>query len=210
MKSMKAVRARKLPDGHQSADVVCTGEEFVMLELLDRLMEYRSNGEHVRKTFHRLRRSGLFDDIPGLVFREGDERDPLSRLINTGIQRMVQDLDELPMPVPAMALIEPPHRRATLSSRPLALNRVRKHSGMASLVTTHGCKFHCPYCPIPAYNQFTFRHKSSERLRDEMKEIAERTGIHAFFGTDDNFFNNRETVAEVFAGLAKGTVHGKP
>jgi radical SAM superfamily enzyme YgiQ (UPF0313 family) len=81
---------------------------------------------------------------------------------------------------------------------------------MVSLVTTHGCKFHCPYCPIPAYNQFTFRWKSPHRLRDEMETIAERTGIHAFFGTDDNFFNNRETVEQIFTELVKGKVHGKP
>src|SRR5437868_2898398 len=74
-----------------SADVVCTGEEFILLELLDRLMEHRVRREHLRKTFHRLRRSGLLDDIPGLVFREGDEKAPLSRLIHTGIQRLVQN-----------------------------------------------------------------------------------------------------------------------
>src|SRR5947207_4082441 len=34
------------PDGNQSADVVCTGEEFVLMELLDRLMDYRGQGEH--------------------------------------------------------------------------------------------------------------------------------------------------------------------
>src|SRR5207248_5074450 len=181
-----------------------------LLELLDRIMEHKVGGEHPRKTFHRLRRSGLLDDIQGLVFREGDEKAPLGRLINTGIQRMVQDLDELPMPVTAMGLIEPPHRRATLAHRPMAMNRIRKYSGMVSLVTTHGCKFHCPYCPIPAYNQFTFRVKSSERLRDEMEVIATRTGINAFFGTDDNFFNNRETVAEIFEGLRHGRVRGKP
>src|SRR5205085_4642428 len=42
------------PDGGQSADVVCTGEEFVVLQLMDRLMEYRGRGEHSGKTFHRL------------------------------------------------------------------------------------------------------------------------------------------------------------
>jgi radical SAM superfamily enzyme YgiQ (UPF0313 family) len=164
----------------------------------------------LRKTFHRMRRSGLLDDIPGLVFREGDEKAPLGRLINTGIQRMVQNLDELPHPVTSLGLLEPPHRRRTLSRNAVPLNKLSRYAGMVSLVTTHGCKFHCPYCPIPAYNQFTFRFKSSERLRDEMQVIAERTGIHAFFGTDDNFFNNRETVEEVFAGLSKGTVRGKP
>src|SRR5712691_1127907 len=198
------------PDGEYSADVVVTGEEFVALELLDRLLESRSGGEHLRKTFHRLRRSGLLDDIPGLVFREGDEKAPLNRLINTGIQRLVQDLDELPHPLTSLGLIEPPHRRLTLSSHPIEVSRLHRYAGMVSLVTTHGCKFHCPYCPIPAYNQFTFRYKSPARLRDEMQTIAERTGIPNFFGTDDNFFNNRETVEEIFAELAKGKVRGKP
>jgi radical SAM superfamily enzyme YgiQ (UPF0313 family) len=197
-------------EGRCDADVVVTGEEFVALELLDRVMEYRGTGEHPRKTFHRLRRSGLLDDIPGLVFREGDEKAPLGRLINTGIQRLVQDLDELPHPVTSLSLLEPPHRRRTLSSRAVMPARLHRYAGMISVVTTHGCKFHCPYCPIPAYNQFTFRFKSAERLRDEMMEMALRTGINAFFGTDDNFFNNRETVADIFTGLAKGSVNGKP
>jgi radical SAM superfamily enzyme YgiQ (UPF0313 family) len=204
------------PGGRYDADVAVTGEEFVALELLDRIMESRSGSEHPRKTFHRLRRSGLLDDIPGLVFRppewepEATETRGEGRLINTGIQRLVQDLDELPHPVVSLGLLEPPHRRRTLSARPIAVDRLHRYAGMVSLVTTHGCKFHCPYCPIPAYNQFTFRHKSPARLRDEMAAIAERTGIHAFFGTDDNFFNNRETVEEIFTELARGTVHGKP
>jgi radical SAM superfamily enzyme YgiQ (UPF0313 family) len=198
------------PQQRFSADVACTGEEFVILELLDRMMEARAGNEHLRKTFHRLRRSGLLDDIPGLVFQEGDEKAPVGRLINTGVQRMVQNLDELPHPVNSLGLLEPPHNRTSLSSRPVLVDKLHRFAGMISLVTTHGCKFHCPYCPIPAYNQFTFRWKSSERLRDEIEQIATQTGIHAFFGTDDNFFNNRETVFEVFDGLRSGKVHGKP
>src|SRR5260370_19960423 len=87
------------PEGKYSADVVVTGEEYVALELLDRIMEHQAGGEPPRKTFHRLRRSGLLDDIPGLVFREGDEKDALGRLINTGIQRLFQNLDQFPHPV---------------------------------------------------------------------------------------------------------------
>jgi radical SAM superfamily enzyme YgiQ (UPF0313 family) len=198
------------PNGQDDADVVVTGEEFVALELLDRIMEFRSQGEHPRKVFHRLRRSGLLDDIPGLVFREGDEKAPIGRLINTGIQRLVQNLDELPHPIASLGLLEPPHRRRTLSHRPVETSKLHRYAGLISVVTTHGCKFHCPYCPIPAYNQFTFRYKGAERMADEMRVMAENTGIHAFFGTDDNFFNNRDTVAELFAGMAKGKVNGKP
>ena len=192
-----------------SADVACTGEEFVLMQLLDRIMAHRGFGEHPRKVFHRLRRAGILNDIPGLVFREGDEQDPLSRLIDTGIQRMVQDLDELPHPLIGMSLIEKPHNRATLSRMPLEPTRVHKYCGAAALVTTHGCKFHCTYCPIPAYNQFTFRFKSPQRLRQEITDIGNATGITKFFGTDDNFFNNRETVEETFTELAKGRVMGK-
>jgi radical SAM superfamily enzyme YgiQ (UPF0313 family) len=90
------------------------------------------------------------------------------------------------------------------------VHRLRRYAGMISVVTTHGCKFHCSYCPIPAYNQFTFRHKSPERLRDEFQVMAEQTGIHAFFGTDDNFFNHRETVETLFNELVKGKVHHRP
>jgi radical SAM superfamily enzyme YgiQ (UPF0313 family) len=198
------------PQRQYSADVVVTGEEHVALEMLDRLMEFRARGEHLRKTFHRVRRSGLLDDIPGLVFVEGDEKQPAQRLVNTGIQRMVQDLDELPHPLLGLAQIEPPHKRRTLSARPIPLAKMKRYARIISLVTTHGCKFHCPYCPIPAYNQFTFRFKSPERLRDEMKDIAEQTGISTLFGTDDNFFNNRETVQETFEVLAKSKANGKP
>ena len=77
-------------------------------------------------------------------------------------------------------------------------------------MTTHGCKFHCSYCPIPAYNQFTFRFKSGERFRDEIQDVANGTGIVTLFGTDDNFFNNRETVEDTFSVLAKGKARGKP
>src|SRR5216684_4080960 len=197
------------PNDFGDADVVGTGEEFVTLELLDRIMEFRGEGEHPRKVFHRLRRSGLLDDIPGLVFREGDEKGPVGRLINTGIQKLVQDLDELPHPIASLGLIEPPHQRRTLSSQPVPVSKLHRYAGMISVVTTHGCKFHCPYCPIPAYNQFTFRFKSPARLRDEMEWIAKSTGINAFFGTDDNFFNNRDTVEATFAELAKGRVGDK-
>lgn len=197
------------PNGEYSADVACTGEEFVILQLLDRLMEFRAGGEHLRKTFHRVRRSGLLDDIPGLVYREGDEKAPLGRLIDTGIQRMVQNLDEMPHPILGLGLLEPPHARQALSHKPIPLHRVRKYGGIISVVTTHGCKFHCNYCPIPAYNQFTFRYKSPQAVREEIQVMAEATGVRNFFSTDDNFFNNRETVEDIFTEMTKGTIHGK-
>jgi radical SAM superfamily enzyme YgiQ (UPF0313 family) len=211
-------------DGRRyDADVTCTGEEFVLLELMDRIMDARASGEHPRKTFHRLRRSGLLDDIPALVYRTHHWEESVAprpigpmgpmgddKLIDTGIQRLVQNLDELPHPIHALGLIEPPHGRRAMSRKPIPTARMHRYAGLLGLVTTHGCKFHCPYCPIPGYNQFTFRYKSPQRMRDEMEVIANRSGLDFFFGTDDNFFNNRETVEETFTELAKGKYRGKP
>ena len=198
------------PDGCTGADVVVTGEEFVMLELMDRILQHKSETETMRGAFERVRREGLLEDIPGLVYRSDDAHCPPEYLINTGVQQLVQDLDELPSPLDALGLFEAPHRRSTLSRHPIPLERLKRHAGILPTVTTRGCKFHCPYCPIPAYNQFTFRFKSPDRLVEEMARSTERTGINSYFGTDDNFFNNRQTVEETLTAMARGTVHGKP
>ena len=101
------------PDGRRGADVVVTGEEFVLLELLVRILEFQGPRETMRTAFTRARNAGTLQDIPGLVYPR-DDRWPCD-LVNTGIQRLVQDLDELPLPFDAFGLFEPPHRRATLA-----------------------------------------------------------------------------------------------
>ncbi len=197
-------------DGSVGADVVVTGEEFVLLELLDRVLEHKGRGETMRQAFERARAAGLLDDIPGLVFRPDPPEGPPPYLVNTGIQRLVQDLDELPLPLDAMGLFEPPHRRSTLSDRPAPRDQLRRYGHIFSIVTTHGCRFRCPYCPIPGYNQHTFRFRSAGRLVEEITGLAELAGITDFFGTDDNFFNDRQTTEEVFTAMARSSVRGKP
>jgi len=197
-------------DGSVGADVVCTGEEYVLLEFLDRLLEFRVPGEHIRYAFERARNQGVFNDIPGLVFRPDPPRGHPEYLIDTGVQRLVQDLDEFPLPFDALSLFEPPHKRTTLSPEPLPADKLGNYAKVLAVVTTHGCKFRCPYCPIPAYNQGSFRFRSAERVVEEFAGVHSRTGIRYFFGTDDNFFNNRETVEEIFSAMAKATVNGKP
>ena len=140
----------------------------------------------MREAYERAREGGLLEDIPGTGVPARLAHGLPEYLINTGVQRLVQDLDELPLPFDAMGLFEPPHRRLTLSSRPVAAERIGRHAKFLAMVTTHGCQFHCAYCPIPGYNQFTFRNRSPERLVEEMSGIALHCGISGFFGTDDN------------------------
>ena len=76
-------------------------------------------------------------------------------------------------------------------ARALPADQVQRHSPISSLVLTFGCKFACPYCPIPAYNQRQHRVKSGERIADEMWRLNDEYGLRYFFGTDDNFFNDK-------------------
>jgi radical SAM superfamily enzyme YgiQ (UPF0313 family) len=191
-----------------SADVVVTGEDFVLMQLIEVLLDYRRARGRMLDAFRRARRDGALAHIPGLVYRQDDSPD--APLVTTGIQRLVRNLDEMPHPIIGFKLLERPHRGQCLRPQPLPTSRVRWHSQVASLTISYGCKFNCDYCPIPAYNQRTFRHKSGERMVDEMRALREQLGIRYFFGTDDNFFNDRSAVEGMYETMSRATIAGKP
>jgi radical SAM superfamily enzyme YgiQ (UPF0313 family) len=191
-----------------SADVVVTGEEFVMLSLVEVLLSVRGRGESMRSAFVRARDSGALDNVPGLVYSRGGPSGMPEELIDTGIQRLVGDLDELPHPVLGYRLLEPPGQHATLSTHALPAHQVGKRSPLSSLVLTFGCKFNCPYCPIPAYNQRQYRVKSGERIAEEMWRLNKVYGLRYFFGADDNFFNEKSRALDIVDKLARAEFEG--
>lgn len=191
-------------------DVAVTGEEFVILSLLEAVLSVRGSGESMRSAFIRARDSHALDDIPGLIYPRGETDGAVEELIDTGMQRLLGDLDELPHPVLGYRLLEPPSRSSKLSSRALPANRVRWNSPISSLVMTFGCKFACPYCPIPAYNQRQHRLKSAPRIADEMWQLNKEYGLRYFFGTDDNFFNNKARTLDIVETLARSEFDGVP
>jgi len=197
------------PEGSVEVDAAVVGAEFILLQMLERIVTSTGANETLRQGFDRARRAGLFEDVPGLVYRHPDTSVDRPVLIHTGIQRFVRDLDELPHPLDGFALVERPHFGKRLRSEPLKLTKVGRYSVYASLVITHGCRYNCEYCPIPAYNQRTWRTKSPERLVREIQDIYAKTGIRRFFGTDDNFFNKRSTVEGYFEAMARATAGGK-
>src|SRR5262245_19341951 len=116
------------PQQPWGADVAVTGEEFVFLSLLEVVLATRAKGESLRSAFLRARDTGALDEIPGLVYARQSRPDgPAEELVDTGIQRLLGDLDELPHPVLGYQLLEPPSRKATLSQHALPVSRVRKH-----------------------------------------------------------------------------------
>ena len=155
--------------------------------------------------------------IPGLVYARGggrrrrrgrDDDGVPEELVDTGVQRLLGDLDELPDSVLGYRLLEPPSRRATLGPAALEAGRVRKLSPISSIVLTFGCKFACPYCPIPAYNQRQHRVKSSGRMAEEMYRLNKEYGLRYFFGADDNFFNNKARTLDIVQTLARAEFDG--
>jgi radical SAM superfamily enzyme YgiQ (UPF0313 family) len=198
------------PADPTSADVVVTGEEYVFLNLLEILLSVRGEGESMRSAFYRARDIGALDEMPGLIYPRGPVEGVAEELVDTGVQRLVGDLDELPHPALGYRLLEPPSRSETLASQALAQERVRRYSPISSLVLTFGCKFACPYCPIPAYNQRQHRLKSGQRIAEEMWRLNKEFGLRYFFGVDDNFFNNKARTLEIVETLATAEFEGVP
>lgn len=195
-------------DDPVAPDVVVTGEEFVLLSMLEVLLALRATGEPMRSVFKRARDSGALDGIPGLVFAREDQQGFAEGLVNTGIQRLLGDLDELPDSVIGYRLLEPPSRGDSLGSQALAPDRVRKLSPISSVVLTFGCKFACPYCPIPAYNQRQHRVKSPGRIAEELYRLNKEYGLKYFFGADDNFFNSKARTLDIVQTLASANFDG--
>ncbi|MGA2265113.1 MAG: radical SAM protein [Phycisphaerae bacterium] len=191
-----------------AADVAVTGEEYVLLNLLEVLLTERAGDEPLRAAFVRARDRGSLEQVPGLVYARGGGAG--EELVDTGIQRLVDDLDELPSPVLGYPLLEPPSHRTTLAARPIEPRRLHWLNPVGAMVFTLGCKFSCPYCPIPAYNQHQYRTKSTERIAEEMTQIYERFGIRYFFGTDDNFFNDPARTLSVVQTLSRMEIGGQP
>ncbi len=192
------------------ADCVVTGEVLVLLELLERVLGRWARGSSVRAAFDDAKCSGDLAQVPGLVYPSPDAPPDRPIAINTGVQRLLRDLDEMPMPDAGYRMLEPPHRGRGLKREPYPARKVRRRSIIASILATQGCKFRCSYCPIPAVNQRTYRHKSPERFAAEIRHVYENFGIREFFGTDDNFFNDRETVIALMSELAKTETGGVP
>ncbi|HWL93870.1 MAG TPA: radical SAM protein [Phycisphaerae bacterium] len=198
------------PNDPSGADVAITGEEFVLLSLLEVLLSLREVGGSLRQAFIRARNSGLLDQIPGLVYARTGSTGAAEELIDTGVQRLVGDLDELPHPIHGYRLLEPPSGKATLGQFALPHDKVRKYSPVSAVVLTFGCKFACPYCPLPAYNQRQHRVKSGERILEEFTRLHREYGLRYFFGADDNFFNSKERTLNIVETLARAEIDGKP
>ncbi len=198
------------PDDYTFGPDVCiTGETFPLLSMLEIILASKGESETVRQAFLRCKKEALFDAQPGIMYPVGDDEGPPERLIDTGMQHMCGNLDEMAHPIHAFSMLEPPSRGRTLSSTPIEASRVKRHTPLVSMAWTFGCKFRCEYCPIPAYNQRQYRTKTPERMIEEITAITTKYGIRNYFGADDNFFNDHDRTLEWVEKLNAATIDGK-
>jgi hypothetical protein len=112
---------------------------YGFLELLECILDHCKPGDKPLAGYERARHSGALNEIAGLVYLD-PKRDRAGTsgngcvAINTGVQRLLRNLDEMPMPDAGYRLLEPPHRRKTLSPHPYPAHKVGKLSSVSSIV----------------------------------------------------------------------------
>lgn len=171
-------------------DVAVTGECHVLLSLLLRMQAHRRGHESLRQTFERLRNNGDFQDIPGLMFLSPDNK---RELINTGVAQLSQNLEDRPFTVDGLRLYEQPGRHAGLLAKPLPLAHLARLNVIAVQGFTEGCTLNCPYCPIPARMQKSYRFTDPEFVEEDLRGILAVLGKGILFYGDDSLFNTNYT-----------------
>ena len=107
-----------------SADVAVTGEEYVLLSLLEVLLSQRAGNESMRSVFQRARDRGALDGIPGLVYsRSATPEGPIEELVDTGIQQLLGESRRAAAPGARLCVARSPQppgnsRHAGVASRP--------------------------------------------------------------------------------------------
>ena len=80
-------------------------------------------------------------------------------------------------------------------------------AGRVHLQTSRGCPSRCGFCYNTGFNQRKWRGKSAERVVAEMQYLLRRfPHVKIVDPVDDNFFVNRQRVADICTGLLDGGV----
>lgn len=110
----------------------------------------------------------------GLVFKEKE------RIINTGLSRFINNLDELPFPARHLT----PYRKYS--------SLLAKRSPITTMITSRGCPYGCIFCNR-AHLGKRFRARTAKNVVDEMEECV-NMGIKEFLIYDDTFTIDRNRV----------------
>jgi len=133
-----------------------------------------------------------YDDIPGLIIREGNGR----VVTNKGMARLIEDLDTIPFP--AYDLIDISKYWKVQSMLPVPR---RKY---ISLFSSRGCPYGCIYC----HNIFNKRYRthSAGRIVDEIEWYIKTFKVDEIEFVDDIFNLDRKRLIEFSALIKKKNI----
>jgi anaerobic magnesium-protoporphyrin IX monomethyl ester cyclase len=118
----------------------------------------------------------LLRNVPGLVWRSKQEERVVVNQPGFGI-----DLDSF---IPAWELLDP-ETYPGFDQRKARSTKI--WDGFFHVSTTRGCPYPCTYCNAPNLSGRKLRHRSPERVIEELKFLKERYGARRFSIIDDEF-----------------------
>lgn len=159
---------------HKSVDFGVYGEgELTFRELLLSIKEKKS-----------------FSKIKGLVWKKK------KKIIINSPRKIIENLDELPMPARHLFPMDKYHSSANLRGKK-TLN----------IMTSRGCPYRCAYCAGSLIFGRNFRFYSTNRVIKEIKELKERYHADDIQFFDETFTANRPRVIDLCNKLIKSKMN---
>jgi radical SAM superfamily enzyme YgiQ (UPF0313 family) len=138
----------------------------------------------------------------------GPPEETLTALINAGdrrppagvVSRHAPDLEpRLPTP---FALLPAPDRRVFPVERYSHAMRSTANP-YTQVVTSRGCRRHCPYCTVPAMRPTGFDPRSPEAVVAEWAALVHDHGVRSIHVEDDSFLADPDRVRRICEGIHK-------
>lgn len=137
-----------------------------------------------------LRDAGNLDDIPGIVYHNGDE------FVSTKFDCWNKNLDELPFPARHLM-------NNALYARP------DTGEPMATISVGKGCPSQCIYCLTPIISGKSVRLRSVENVFAEIEECYYKFNIKNFFFKADTFTIDNEWASQLCDKIINSPLKGK-
>lgn len=124
--------------------------------------------------------------VVGLTWKEN------GKVIQNPAQKLMENLDALPLPAWYLFPLNRYHSTAQLRGRTTL-----------HLVTSRGCPYKCAYCAAPKVFGRTTRQFSTARIIKEIVHLREKYGVDVIQFYDDNFTIDRNKVIDLCEHLVK-------
>jgi len=131
-----------------------------------------------------IREGGSFSTIQNLSYRE-----PNGQIRHNPEGGLIADLDEIPM-FPYELFTNPRY-------------------DMGFITSARGCPYKCSYCSQRLMTGLTFRHRSPEKIVEELDVLINRYGRRHIVFYDDNFSFKKKRVIDVCQAIVSAGLHKK-